>query len=166
MARRHAGLIAVSLALAACQKAAPPAELSPADRAALQATIDSALAIANTPPFNATAYVHQYYADDAILMPPNEPARTGMASVEEWFKALPNVSAVAFKTEDMQGAPHLTYVRGRYTFTVTPPGSAPVVDSGKFLEIWRRQANGAWRSQIDAFNSDLPATPPPPAPAK
>lgn len=145
------------LLTAACQQPAPVATgLSEADKAAIAATVDSALRIANTTPFDAAAYVRAYYAEDALYMPPNEKALRGQTMIEPWFKALPPVSNVAFTTEEIAGGSDVAYVRGRYTFTVTPPGAAAMVDSGKFLEVWKRRPDGSWRNAIDAFNSDLP----------
>jgi ketosteroid isomerase-like protein len=31
-----------------------------------------------------------------------------------------------------------------------------VEDRGKYLEIWKRQADGSWKVALDIFNSDLP----------
>jgi ketosteroid isomerase-like protein len=41
------------------------------------------------------------------------------------------------------------------------PGVAePVVDTGKGMEIWKKQKDGSWKVSCDVFNSDLPiATP-------
>lgn len=153
----------VLLALGACRTAAPtPTALSDVEKAAIQATVDSALRIANAAPLDAAAYVRAYYADDAVYMPPNERMLQGHAAIESWFRALPPVSNVVFTTEEVAGGSGVAYLRGRYTFTVTPPGAAAIVDSGKFLEVWKRRPDGSWRNAIDAFNSDLPLTPPGP----
>ena len=52
--------------------------------------------------------------------------------------------------------------------TVTLPGAAPIEDRGKYLTIWRKQADGSWKVQRGTFNSDLPLPAPgkPAAPAK
>ena len=36
----------------------------------------------------------------------------------------------------------------------------PVADRGKFVEVWKKQADGKWKVVADIFNSDLPAAPP------
>jgi len=40
--------------------------------------------------------------------------------------------------------------------TMTPEGSDPIDDTGKYLEIWKKQADGGWKVVRDIFNSDLP----------
>ena len=140
---------------------AGPAPLSDADKAAIQATIDASLKIGNTTPLDAPAFVKAYYADDAILMPSNQPALSGAGPITEWFKALPPVSGLKFTTDEIEGFGGVAYLRGRYSFTMLPPGAAPIPDSGKYLEIWKKQADGSWRSARDIFNSDLPLPPPP-----
>jgi ketosteroid isomerase-like protein len=32
----------------------------------------------------------------------------------------------------------------------------PVQERGKYLTVWRKQADGNWRVVIDTFNSDAP----------
>ena len=52
----------------------------------------------------------------------------------------------------------LAYVLGTYTMTIVPPGApGPIEDSGKYIEIRRRQPDGSWLISTDIFNSDLPS---------
>ena len=64
-----------------------------------------------------------------------------------------------FKVEmlEIEGRGDLAYVRGTYSITVRPPGaSGPTKDTGKCIEIWRKQADGSWKVIRDIFKSDLP----------
>ena len=56
----------------------------------------------------------------------------------------------------------MAYVLGTYQLTMKDPQGNPVNDHGKFVEVWRKQADGKWKAVADTFNSDLP----PSAPAK
>jgi ketosteroid isomerase-like protein len=50
--------------------------------------------------------------------------------------------------------------------TMNPPGAPPITDSGKYLEVFRKQADGSWKNARDAFSSNLPAAAAPaPVPA-
>jgi len=44
-------------------------------------------------------------------------------------------------------------------------GGPPVTDRGKLVEVWKKQADGKWKTVADIFNSDLPL-PAPPEPKK
>jgi ketosteroid isomerase-like protein len=47
----------------------------------------------------------------------------------------------------------LAYTTG--TFAIESNHST--VDKGKFVDVWKKQADGSWKAVIDIFNSDLPA---------
>jgi len=32
----------------------------------------------------------------------------------------------------------------------------PVVDNGKYLTVWKKQADGSWKVLFDMFNTDMP----------
>jgi ketosteroid isomerase-like protein len=149
--------------LTACQPA-PPAGLSDADKAAIDSTARVFVrhALAN----DFAALTRDYYSDDAMVLPPNAPAVTGHGAIEAMFKTFPPITAFELRTEEVEGTADLAYVRGRYTMTMSPPGAPAIADSGKYLEIWRKQADGSWKSVRDMFSSDIPLPAPPPAPTK
>ena len=147
-------LLAVVVMLVACQPpGGAPAELAVADKAAID-SIDhpfAPMAIKG----DYAALVKAYYADDAVFLAPNMPAATGHPAIEAAMHTFPPITAFTLRTEEIAGAGDLAYVRGHYTMTMSPPGMPAVSDSGKYLEIWRKQGGG-WRVTRDMFNSDLP----------
>ena len=49
------------------------------------------------------------------------------------------------------------FVRGDFSATLTPKaGGEPTLDTGKWMGLWQRQADGSWKIAADIFNSDLP----------
>ena len=97
------------------------------------------------------------YTEDAVVMPPHEPAVRGRAGVKAWMAAFPPVTDFAIVSERIEGRADLAYVRGTYTMTLQPDGApAPVASRGKYIEVRRRQPNGEWLLEADIFNSDLP----------
>jgi ketosteroid isomerase-like protein len=63
-----------------------------------------------------------------------------------------------FKATDVriEGHGDLAYAHGVYEMTFTLPGApAPVKDTGKYLDIRKRQKDGRWLYSVDMFNSDL-----------
>jgi len=55
----------------------------------------------------------------------------------------------------------LAYIMGAYTLAMKDSQGNPVNDHGKFVEVWKKQADGKWKVEADIFNSDLPAPAPP-----
>jgi ketosteroid isomerase-like protein len=53
----------------------------------------------------------------------------------------------------------MAYVSGTYDWTSKDASGATVNDHGKYLEVWKKQANGKWLCGADCWNSDLPAAP-------
>jgi ketosteroid isomerase-like protein len=45
---------------------------------------------------------------------------------------------------------------GTFTFTQKPKGSAAITDKGKYMTVWKKQADGSWKLLRDIANSDLP----------
>ena len=97
------------------------------------------------------------YTDDAVLMPPHQPAvQGGRAVLKSWFAAFPRVTEFKLANQRIDGRGDLAYVRGAYTMTLQPEGApAPITDRGKYIEVRRRQPTGAWLLEADIFNSDL-----------
>jgi len=37
-----------------------------------------------------------------------------------------------------------------------------ISDKGKYLTVWKKEADGDWKVLVDTYNSDLPPIPSPP----
>lgn len=163
MSRRLLTIPLTLIVLAACQPAAPMA-ITDAEKASIDSLEHQFMKLAIAGDF--AGLVKAYYADEAIILPPNMPAATGHAGIEAVLKTFPPITAFELNTDEVVGHGDLAYVRGRYTMTFSPPGAPPIPDSGKYLEIWRKQADGSWKATRDMFSSDIPLPAPAPMPAK
>ena len=108
-----------------------------------------------------------YYSDDAAVLPPNGPICTSKgstrAALRPMFEAPGfSLSFQATKVEVARGG-DIGYSYGTYSSTMNDPKGKPVEDKGKYVTVYRKQADGKWKAIVDTFNSDLPL-PPPPAP--
>ena len=99
--------------------------------------------------------VRGYYTEDAVVLPPNAPEASGHAAIEAFFRSFPPLTAFEIRNVELEGAGDLAYQRGRYSMTMTIGGAA-VSDSGKYLEILRKQSDGSWRTLRDMFSSVIP----------
>ncbi len=142
-----------------------PAGLSEADQTAIRQVEENYVKLANAKDFKGAAAL---YADDAIVLLPNQAAFQGRAAIQAWMEAPPPLSNFQMKSLEIEGRGDLAYDRGTYSMTVTPAGAAPIEDHGKYLTIWRKQADGSWKVLRDIWNSDLPLPAPekPAAPGK
>jgi ketosteroid isomerase-like protein len=109
--------------------------------------------------FNAkvTDWVTVYYTEDAHLLPPNRPIVSGRAAIRVFIQGLLDAGfgELSLETVQIGVSGDLAYHIGRLRF------GRPAPDRGKFLEVWRRQPDGAWRCTADMFSSDQapPAAP-------
>ena len=133
-----------------------------ADAAAIQALDEQWSATAARNDVDGTV---AFYADDAVLLPGNGPiARDRKAIRESWAGLLGPNTAVSWKVSKVEVAKsgELGYLYGTYSLTIRDPnGGPPVSDTGKLVEIWKKQADGKWKCIVDTYNSDLPAAPAP-----
>jgi ketosteroid isomerase-like protein len=104
--------------------------------------------------------VTSFYADDATLMPPGQPAVRGREAIEAYFRrgfsldfvsmdVTPLESAVAGAIAFEAGASRLVLQSGP-----TPDARGPGnVETGKYLLIYKRVGN-EWKIAYDIFNDD------------
>lgn len=147
-------LIAAFL-LTSCTQATAP-DTRAADEAALRATDEEWSATAGKKDVDATV---AFYADDAVVLPPNAPMTSERKTIREtWAAMLGPGSSISWKVSKVEVAKagDLGYIYGTYQLTMADPRGAAVNDTGKFLEVWRKQADGKFKCIVDAFNSDLP----------
>lgn len=107
-----------------------------------------------------------YWAEDAAVMMPNEPLLNGREKAKETLKTMvadPNF-ALSFQPTHAEASKggDFVYTIGTYSMTVSDKDKKPVTDKGKYLTVYKKQADGSWKAVADMINSDMP---PPGAPA-
>jgi uncharacterized protein (TIGR02246 family) len=107
-----------------------------------------------------TAMMVANYADDAVVMMSGEPAwRGGKDVLLKGFTAMmaqATVKDMAFHTDNVMVGGDLAVETGSFAWTVTPKGGKPMPDKGKYVTVWRKQADGSWKIIRDINNTDLP----------
>lgn len=105
-----------------------------------------------------------FYADDANVMPPNSAVLTGQAPIRALWKGMleaPGFSGGWKPTKvEVARSGDLAYVTGTYEFNETDANGKPMTDKGKYVEVWKKQADGSWKCVVDIFNTDLPPAAP------
>jgi len=145
----------VSVASVACQSGA--GSLSDQDQVAIRKVVADAAAMVTPSKTDYADYVKLYYTDDATVLPANVPAIQGHAAIQAVFQSFPPMSDFKAEIVELDGRGDLAYVRGNYAMTMNPPGGAAMTDKGKYVEVWKKQADGSWKVKYDSWTSDLPA---------
>ena len=109
---------------------------------------------------DATALSRAFYAEDAILLPPGAPRIDGIEAIRAFWQAFIDrgVEDVWIETPRVEESGDLGWGVGTYTCTWPSADGGRVTDTGTFLVVYRRQANGGWKVIADQLSSDLPTT--------
>jgi uncharacterized protein (TIGR02246 family) len=155
-----AGLFA--LTFAACARVTEePAAAAGEDPAAVRSAIETMNQNA-TAAMKAGDTVGMFanYADDAVIMMANYKAWRGRTEWSPGFGGLMSaftVKDVSFTTTDVIVGGDLAVETGEYTMTLTPKaGGADMPDQGKYMTVWRKQADGSWKIVRDISNTSVP----------
>jgi len=145
---------------------APPAEQAEssggeavsteADVAAIRGVMDRWTAGLNSEDTGAMLAV---LTDDTNHMGPNEPAISGHAAVGGWFDAMfagEGAPVFSIETGEVRVGGDWAVGRGVYSFTVTAEDGESATVPGKWMIIFERGADGAWRAASTIWNLDVP----------
>ncbi len=156
--KRYVLLVAIGL-LAAASMACQPgvAGLSDQDKAAIRRLDENFTKVVTAEKPDWDTALAAYYAEDAKSMMPNMPTAEGRTAIRAAASQWPPVKDFKLTEVSLDGAGGFAYRHYTYQMTMAVPGSpGPVTDSGKGLEVFKKQANGEWRVIRDIGNSDLP----------
>jgi ketosteroid isomerase-like protein len=157
--------IALLLFAAGCGKEEPK-DTRAADEAAIRNADTQWAKAAASKDVDATV---SYYSEDASLLPPNAPMASDKASIRAaWAGLLGPDTSLSWQATKVEAARSgdLGYVMGTYEMESKDASGKQQSDRGKFVEIWKKQADGNWKAAVDIFNSDLPVAAAEPQAAK
>lgn len=157
----HVSLLVILILMSlftACQSQTAANDTRAADEATLRSLDAEWSKAAGAKDLEKTA---SYYTDDAVILPPNMPAIQGKQQARAMWQGMFSVPGFgggwkATKVEVARSG-DLGYVTGTYELSETDASGKPMVDKGKYLEIWKKQADGSWKCVADMFNTDLPS---------
>jgi uncharacterized protein (TIGR02246 family) len=166
MSMRRTCLVTLAVVTAACSSNAPSADRGSTSVSQDTAGVGAAIHAANARFLEAfkrgdKAGLVANYADDAILMMPNEEAWRGRDGLDRGFSGF--LSQMSFKdgsatTADLMLAGDLAVETGTFAWTLQPKAGPEIKDKGKYLTVWKRQQDGTWKIVRDINNTDLPAS--------
>ncbi len=101
-----------------------------------------------------------FFDEQGSMLATNAPIATGK-------KAIAKLIAAGFALQDYKLVWHpdkagvarsgeLGYTSGTYELSFKDASGKTISDKGKYLMVWKKQADGGWKVLFDMSNSDLP----------
>ena len=103
--------------------------------------------------------VLSYYSSDAVVLPANQEMLTNKGDITKaWMTLLDRSNTVSWNSMYVEASQsgEMVYDVGSYTLTTKVKNGKPTTDHGKYLAVWKKQADGSWKAVADTWNSDLP----------
>lgn len=148
------GALAAVLLAAGCAPAPPAVDTAALAQQLVQ--LDDAWSVAAASR-NADS-VASFYAEDAVAYPPNMPVAVGRAAARDvWAGAFVEPTYnLSWVTTASGVAPSgdLGYTAGTFQDSYTGPDGTTVSATGKYLCVWKKQADGSWKAVHDMWNYD------------
>jgi ketosteroid isomerase-like protein len=101
-----------------------------------------------------------HFADNAVVMPPNDSTLYGLAEIRAWwteyFQHIRSTASVETERE-ITSADEQLIDRRSVSITIVPTQSgARIRDDVRSLTIWKRQIDGSWKISYQMWNSTKP----------
>jgi len=163
---RRIGLCAVAIALAGALPPAGAADLQPSDPSAERATLFSLdKAWAQAAAARDLEKVLSFWADDARVFPPGQPAVIGKEALRQYVSGAFAVPGFAIQWETSEfvvsASADVAYGMGTNTVTVSGPEGKPLTEHARAVTVWRKDARGTWKCAVDIWSAAPPASPAP-----
>jgi uncharacterized protein (TIGR02246 family) len=103
---------------------------------------------------DARACVEGFYAPDGCAMPAHREIIRGHRALVTMWKGIlaAGLKNLSLETTEIEVCGDMAYAIGWYRMTVEPPGGSRTEQEGKYLVVYKRQPDGAWRAAVDMFS--------------
>jgi len=99
-----------------------------------------------------------FYTNDAYVLPFNAPIAEGKDQIRHvWSMLMSNPGySLSFGPTKIGVAQsgELAYEMGTFDLTLANDAGKPNTVRGKYVVVWKKQANGMWKAAADIFNTD------------
>jgi len=101
-----------------------------------------------------------YFADDAVMLSPGQPAAKGKEALRKFVEAslkIPGFS-ISWKSSDIKFSPDakLAYMYGENMMSMNDSTGNKISIPGRGYSIWRKEPDGSWKCVVDVFNNPPP----------
>lgn len=154
--------LVLAVVLASCSSSSAARTSRADDEAAVAAAMDRYVTDIHT---NDATKIASWWTDDAIYIDRSAPAIVGRAGLEAMLKgelATLSVTKATVNKDELSVGGDLAYYIGSYEEVLQPRQGDALHNRGRFVFIWKRQADGSWKI-ARSVGTDLAAAPPAPA---
>jgi uncharacterized protein (TIGR02246 family) len=99
-----------------------------------------------------------YYADDAAMLPSQAPIARGKAQIKEVWTHLLSLPGLELSFGpnkiEVSKSKDIAYEIGTYQMKFNDAQGNPTTEIGKFVVVWKKQADKQWKAVADIFNPD------------
>lgn len=99
-----------------------------------------------------------FYSETGSALPFNAPIATGRAKVQELWTSLmakPGFSLHFAPTHvEVAESKEMAYDIGTFELKLNDAQGASTIIPGKYVVVWKKQKGGAWKAEVDIFNTD------------
>lgn len=99
-----------------------------------------------------------FMTEDAMIMGAGSQPTLGLDDILADFEDWPAGASISWepKRAEVAASGEMGWTWGRYILTIPGAGDddAPKVSHGKYLNIWEKQPDGAWKVLVDVGNSN------------
>lgn len=99
-----------------------------------------------------------YWAEDAIVMSPGEPALKGKQAIRSMIESTSKIPGFSISWEPLSvvvsKSGDMAYMIEQNQITVNDSLGNPITEYNKGVTIWRKEADGSWKNVVDMWNAE------------
>jgi len=98
------------------------------------------------------------YTDDAVIFPDRSGAISGAEAIRRYWTLRPGSRVIShhITSTAIQFEGSMTYDYGTFEVIGETNGTPWGPNGGKYVVVWRRDADGAWKMHLDIWNRGAP----------
>jgi ketosteroid isomerase-like protein len=150
-------LTIIALLLITCQSK-NESNSTASDEAAIRKVVEEALVlVTGLNKDNSAEFVKFWYAEDAIIFPPNGQPIKGFEDMIKFFQTYPPMTDYKQKPMEIVVFGDYAYLWETWSVTLPLTEKTSFKDTGTIFWIWHKQKDGSWKLWREIWHSDIPA---------
>jgi uncharacterized protein (TIGR02246 family) len=103
-----------------------------------------------------SAAVAGHYAEDAAVLPPDAARVDGRANIQTFWKGAidAGLKDLTLKAVEVHGSGDMAFEVGEVSYSAPDKAGARSTASGKYIVVWKKEADGIWRLYRDIWNGN------------